>query len=303
MKLAVTDSDSALGVSVGDVARARGYDVVAIPASVSAALDGYALARAFDGVDAVVHLNQALSGARRASARQQALNAAELTVEMALHHGVQTFAHLSSFSVYGTTDRWPIDHTTPLSPSEPIGRAHKDAEGLLSQLASEGSQVRVIRAAQRLTEPISELFLGLLWGLSNRRLQVWPTSLSNRRQFASDGTLALTLLGAVEVSRTSSTPVVYHVGARVGRCLADDLDALAEAMGLQPRILRPPSPLLAHLWASRQGVDMGDLLVSAMDTFSSDMVLNTRETMDTLNVAFEDDNITVLMGMLQRADP
>lgn len=303
MKLAVTDSDSALGAALSDLARSRGHDVVAVPASVSAALDGYTLAKSFDGADAVVHLNQALSNARHVPARLQALRAAELTVEMALHHGVETFAHLSSFSVYGTTDRWPIDHTTPLTPSEPIGRSHKDAEGLLSQLASEGGQVRVIRAAQRLTEPVSELFLGLLWGLSNRRLQVWPTSLSNRRQFASDRSLALTLLGAAEVGRAQPAPTVYHVGARVGRCLADDLNALAEALGLQPRILRPPSPLFSNLWASRQGADMGDLLVSAMDTFNSDMVLNTHETMDALNVAFEDDNIDVLRLMLKRAAP
>ena len=49
---------------------------------------------------------------------------------------------------------------------------------------------------------------------------------------------------------------------------------------------------------------MGDLLVSAMDTFSSDMVLNTHETMDALNVAFEEDNIDVLRLLLEgRVDP
>ena len=48
MKLAVTDSDSALGAIIRDLACASGHDVVGVPASVSAALDGYTLAQNFE---------------------------------------------------------------------------------------------------------------------------------------------------------------------------------------------------------------------------------------------------------------
>jgi nucleoside-diphosphate-sugar epimerase len=103
-------------------------------------------ARAFAGVDVVVHCAAALPLFPRADIYSTDVDGTRLLLETALAGEVDRFIYISSTAVYGVPDRHPIYEDDPLGGVGPYGEAKVAAEKLCGLYRIKGLCIPVIRA-------------------------------------------------------------------------------------------------------------------------------------------------------------
>jgi len=112
--------------------------------------DPRALADAFDGVTAAVHLGELVGdpacAANEALASQINGAATRRLIEVAATSGVRRFAYASSWSVYGAASGW-VDEESPPNPLSPYARLKLAAEAALLARVGPGFEPVVLRLA------------------------------------------------------------------------------------------------------------------------------------------------------------
>ncbi len=134
--------------------------------------DREAIARAMDGIDAVIHLAWAIQPSRdRRHTEDVNVVGSERVFRAAAAAGVRTLVHASSVGVYSpTTDAAPHDETWPRDgiASSFYSRGKAQAEKLLDQVEAESPSLRVVRLRpalifqRRAATEIRRLFAGPL---------------------------------------------------------------------------------------------------------------------------------------------
>ena len=107
--------------------------------------DAAMVARAMDGVDAVVHCAAALPLASEAEIVSTDVGGTRLLLETALGRQLPRFVFISSTSVYGIPDHSPIHEDDALHGVGPYGIAKIEAEQLCAQARRQGLCVPVLR--------------------------------------------------------------------------------------------------------------------------------------------------------------
>lgn len=107
--------------------------------------DAAAVARAMQGVDAVVHCAAALPLASDEEIRSTDVDGTRLLLQAALQQGVPRFVFISSTAVYGIPDHHPIREGDAVHGVGPYGSAKIAAEGLCGDFRSRGLCVPVLR--------------------------------------------------------------------------------------------------------------------------------------------------------------
>ncbi len=102
-------------------------------------------ARAFDGVDIVVHCAAALPLADPHEITSSIQDGTRAMLESARAHGVERFIHTSSTAVYGIPDHHPLTEDDPMIGVGPYGRAKVHAEGTCAGFRDGGLCVSVLR--------------------------------------------------------------------------------------------------------------------------------------------------------------
>lgn len=102
-------------------------------------------ARAFDGVDIVVHCAAALPLCRREEIMSTDLGGTRMLLETAAARGVTRFIFVSSTAVYGIPDHHPLVETDTLTGVGPYGEAKILAEQACAEYRDRGLCVPVLR--------------------------------------------------------------------------------------------------------------------------------------------------------------
>lgn len=133
--------------------RVRSYDIAPFDYPEASAIDALRgdirdtslHARAFAGVDVVVHCAAALPLCPRAEIYSTDVDGTRLLLETALAEGIGRFIHISSTAVYGVPDHHPILEGDPLHGVGPYGEAKVAAEKLCGTFRARGLCVPVLR--------------------------------------------------------------------------------------------------------------------------------------------------------------
>lgn len=102
-------------------------------------------ARAFDGVDIVVHCAAALPLCSRDEIMSTDVDGTRLLLETAAASGIDRFIHISSTSVYGIPDHHPLYESDPTIGVGPYGEAKIQAEAICASFRAQGLCVPVLR--------------------------------------------------------------------------------------------------------------------------------------------------------------
>lgn len=102
-------------------------------------------ARAFEGVDVVVHCAAALPLCTRDEIFSTDVGGTRLLLETALQLGIDRFIHTSSTAVYGVPDHHPLTEEDPMIGVGPYGEAKIEAEAVCAEFRTKGLCIPVLR--------------------------------------------------------------------------------------------------------------------------------------------------------------
>jgi nucleoside-diphosphate-sugar epimerase len=141
----VTGATGRLGRAVVRELGARAIPATRAPIkgrSITLGNQGRVSPRALAGAAAVINCAGKVTGAAQVVEQANVEFAANVATA-AKEAGVTRFVQVSSFSVFGRTER--IDLTTPLAPASVYGRSKAEAERVLTEVASDGFDVCCLR--------------------------------------------------------------------------------------------------------------------------------------------------------------
>lgn len=108
-----------------------------------------AVARALEGVDAVIHLAALVSVQASFEAPNEThsvnVEGTRCVLEACKSMGVLTFLHASSAAVYGNGQRGALDEGAPVLPLSPYGESKRSSEDLVTEAHSDGMKAASFR--------------------------------------------------------------------------------------------------------------------------------------------------------------
>jgi nucleoside-diphosphate-sugar epimerase len=237
----VPDPDCPGAIAVGDIGPATDW---------SAALDA---------VQCVVHLAARTHVLREtapdplAEYRRINVQGSLRLAQQAARAGARRFVFMSSVKVNGESSARPYTEDDPPRPEGPYGVSKREAEEALAQLAAAtGLELVVLRPALVYGPGVKGNFLRLLDGIA-RGVPLPLSSIGNRRSLVHVGNLADAAMGTLDVAQAAGRTYLVADGEDVST--PDLVRALAQALGVRPRLLPCPPSLMSMAAAltGRQG--------------------------------------------------
>lgn len=288
--VAVTGASGFLGRALVPALLGAGYPVRAlardVPPDASAAVawratgdlahaDAERLREALAGCVALVHLaaqaHRPLHDSPQARAALRAINvdaAARLT-QAAADAGVQHVVFASSVKVHGETSRagHPLRENDPLAPADAYGESKQAAETALARIAqATGVRVTALRLPLVYGPGARANFAALIRAVrSGTPLPVG--SLDNRRSLLATGNFASAVLAVLGSEGDAARLTPYLVADAAPVSTPDLVRALAVALGVAPRIVPFPVPLLR---AAIHLPGIGDRVARLVDSLEVD---------------------------------
>jgi len=211
--------------------------------------DARALADAFDGVSAAVHLGELVGdpacAANEALARQINGAATRRVIEVASVSGVCRFIYASSCSVYGAASG-VVDESSPPNPLSPYARLKLAAEAVLLERGCPGFEPVVLRLASVFglsPRPRFDLVVNQLAAraAAGRRVDVFGSG--QWRPFVHVRDAARAIVCALEAPRAAVAGRVLNVGADgLNRTLQGVAEAIARVVPQARLVPRDATP-------------------------------------------------------------
>ncbi|HEX6423828.1 MAG TPA: NAD-dependent epimerase/dehydratase family protein [Acidimicrobiales bacterium] len=161
------------------------------------------LARAVDGVDAVIHLGARATFEPYARLQPTIVDGTAQLAQAAAEAGVRHIVYGSSMFVYDGTA--PVDDRTPARPTLAYGRAKLDAEAVLDRTARAGGPSVACIRLPHVYGPQS-----LLFGLVRRRVVVFPGAGDNEFAQLHVDDAARVLVAAAVQGWCGTAPLADH---------------------------------------------------------------------------------------------
>lgn len=195
-------------------------------------LERESLARAVEGVDTILHLGARATFEKYELVRPTILDGSVALMECAVAAGVERFVHASSLLVYDDQDD-PIDRATPAEPVSGYGRAKKEAEERLSEIAAEND---IVFAAIRLPHVYGAR--DLMFEQVRQGRAMFPGRGDNLYAHLHVEDAARALIRTAEVGWSGITPVADHLPATW-----NEFFAVIKKYYPRFRTIRVPEPL------------------------------------------------------------
>lgn len=255
VRRAVELNDAKRVVPVGDFRRDTAWD------------------EALEGVDAVIHLGGTVHQRDKTMSAIEAFRVPNVEGTIALaaasaRHGVRDFIFMSSIAVNGssTDGRSPFTEADPPQTLDAYSLSKHEAEvGLRALAARTGMALTIIRPPLVYGIGASGS-IAMLRRAFARGMPLPLASIRNRRAFVSVGNLADFV--AWRLARTNSGTETFIVADEGYLSTPEFVAALADSLGMSPRLVAVPAGLLAMgvRWAGR-----GALVPSLMASLEVDM--------------------------------
>lgn len=204
---------------------------------------------ALEGVDCVVHLAARTHVLRETAADPQAeyrrvnLDATRRLAQMAAGAGVRRMVFLSSVKVNGEATQRPYTERDVPRPEDDYGRSKWETEQALARIAAEtGLEVAVLRPPLVYGPGVKGNFLRMMAGIA-RGTPLPLGSILNRRSLVYVGNLADAIDKLIDAPAAAGRTYLVADGEDVST--PGLVRALAQALGVRPRLLRCPPSLLA----------------------------------------------------------
>jgi UDP-glucose 4-epimerase len=245
-RVVVTGSGGFIGAAVVRAFAAAGRDVVAWTRERGdlAIVSEDALARALDGAFAVLHLAGRAHTADAATLRRDNVDATARLAAAACRAGVARVIHVSSVKVNGecTEPGRPFEPDAPPAPRDAYARSKLDGErALLDALSGADAAATIVRLPLVYGPGAPANFAALVQAVRDRR--VLPLgAIDNRRHLVSLGNVVDALAAAL----AAAPPVtgVHFIADADSVSTPQLVRAIAAALGVAPRLLDVPVPLL-----------------------------------------------------------
>jgi len=209
--------------------------------------DGERVARALEGVNAVVHAAAALPLYSADDIHTTDVGGTRAVLDAARRRRVSRVIHISSTAVYGILEHAPAREDDPLVGVGPYGKAKVEAESVCREFRDAGMVVMVIRPATFIgPERLGVFDLLFDWALAGRHFPVLGRG-DHRHQFLH----VEDVCRAVESGLGGSDSAVndtFNVGAREFGTLRSDFQAVLDEAGFGKKIVSlPVAPAIAAL--------------------------------------------------------
>ncbi len=210
--------------------------------------DAAAVARALEGVDAVVHAAAALPLYPPNEIYTTDVEGTRTVLEAARRRGLPRVVHISSTAVYGIPDHHPLTEDDRLDGVGPYGQAKIQAEMIALDYRAKGLVVPIIRPKSFVgPERLGVFALLYDWALDGRNFPLLGNG-RNRYQFldVEDLCAAILLCLTLPAERANDT---FNVGAAEFGTMRQDYQAVLDQAGFGKRVISVPAA--PAVWALR----------------------------------------------------
>jgi nucleoside-diphosphate-sugar epimerase len=210
--------------------------------------DEQAVARALEGVDAVVHAAAALPLYPPRDIYTTDVEGTRTVFEVARRQGIKRVVHISSTAVYGIPDHHPLVETDRLDGVGPYGQAKIQAEMIALEFRAKGMVVPIIRPKSFVgPERLGVFALLFDWALDGRNFPLIGSG-RNRYQLldVEDLCQAIYLCLTLPADTVNDT---FNIGAAEFGTMGEDYQAVLDRAGFAKRVV--PIPAAPAIWVLR----------------------------------------------------
>lgn len=204
--------------------------------------------KAMQDVDIVIHTAAALPLYSKEDIFSTDIEGTRTVIDVAYHHGVERFIHISSTAVYGVPDHHPLYEDDQLVGVGPYGIAKIEAEKECIAYREKGMCVPVIRPKSFIgLERLGVFALLYDWAKDGKAFPI-PGKGNNLYQYLDVEDLcdAIYLTATIAAEKASDT---FNIGAKVYGTFKEDFQAVLDHAGFGKKVR--PIPVAPALWTLR----------------------------------------------------